>query len=531
MKNWVRTVLGVLALTAVSLLPACESMSKTDKGPGWCPVCKEYHDSSGRTVAHPEPAKAAAPAPAPRPSDGRSVTYLPTGIRETSVIMIERIAPTEVVLGQPFDYEIRVTNLTRNALDGVILTDQCASNFKLESATPAQDSIDGNTLRWNLGAMAPGEVKSVKVRGSATSTDPVQHCLSAQYDMSSCMAINVVQPALKLAMTATAEALKCDPVAVKYTVTNSGTGVARNVVVKQTLPKGLTTADGKDSISVAIGDLAAGQSKEINASLAAGATGKFDHAASATADGNLKADASASTVLKEPVLAIECSAPEKQFIGRSVTYEATVTNNGDGVARNAVADITLPAGVSVINATAGGTAAAGKVSWNLGDLAPKASKKIAVTVGTSAAAKLTSTASASAYCAKPVNCSKTTDVMGIPAVLLEVVDESDPIEVGGNETYVITVTNQGSAADTNIKIVATLEDAMGYVSSSGATAGTAAGKTVTFAPLASLAPKAQATWKVVVKANAAGDVRFKVTMNTDQLGRPVEETEATNFYK
>ena len=52
-----------------------------------------------------------------------------------------------------------------------------------------------------------------------------------------------------------------------------------------------------------------------------------------------------------------------------------------------------------------------------------------------------------------------------------------------------------------------------------------------FAPLAKPAPKAKAEWRVVVKAVKAGDVRFKVTMNTDQLTRPVEETESTNLYE
>src|SRR5690606_14963771 len=139
------------------------------------------------------------------------------------------------------------------------------------------------------------------------------------------------------------------------------------------------------------------------------------------------------------------------------------------------------------------------------------------TVNTSGAGSLNFAAATRAYCAKPANCTSTTEVVGIPAILLEVVDESDPIEVGQNETYTIIVTNQGSAPDTNIKVTVTLEDAMQYVSSSGPTTGRAEGKTITFAPLPSLAPKASATWKVVVKATAPGDVRFKTTLNSDEL--------------
>ena len=114
---------------------------------------------------------------------------------------------------------------------------------------------------------------------------------------------------------------------------------------------------------------------------------------------------------------------------------------------------------------------------------------------------------------------------------MEVIDLTDSIEVGNDVTYVITVTNQGSATDKDVVVKATLEDNMQYVSSSGATKGSLSARTVTFAPLPSLAPKAKASWRVTVKAVKAGDVRFRVAMNSEHLGRDVDETEATNFYK
>ena len=124
-----------------------------------------------------------------------------------------------------------------------------------------------------------------------------------------------------------------------------------------------------------------------------------------------------------------------------------------------------------------------------------------------------------------------TTIEGIAAILLEVVDISDPIEVGQNETYLITVTNQGTKPDTNIRINCFLESTMKFVSASGETQTQAADGKIVFQPLDTLAPGDKATWKVVVQAINAGDVRFRVTMDSDQLTRNVVETEATNFYK
>jgi uncharacterized repeat protein (TIGR01451 family) len=102
--------------------------------------------------------------------------------------------------------------------------------------------------------------------------------------------------------------------------------------------------------------------------------------------------------------------------------------------------------------------------------------------------------------------------------------------VGSELTYTIKVLNQGSAVGTNIAINCTLPPEEEYVSSTGPTKAKVVGKSVNFAPIPSLAPKAEAVFKLKVKALAAGDVRFKVEMNSDQITRPVMETESTNLY-
>lgn len=123
-----------------------------------------------------------------------------------------------------------------------------------------------------------------------------------------------------------------------------------------------------------------------------------------------------------------------------------------------------------------------------------------------------------------------TRVSGIPAVLLEVVDVDDPIEVGRTETYELSVVNQGSTALTNVVIVCALEDTQEFVSGTGVTTAQAQGHIITFAPLTMLPPKATAKWQVIVKALAAGDVRFSAELTSDQFKRPINETEATRQY-
>jgi len=173
----------------------------------------------------------------------------------------------------------------------------------------------------------------------------------------------------------------------------------------------------------------------------------------------------------------------------------------------------------------------GLVTWNLGTLAAGQNRKVTVGYLPQTAGSFDDVATASATCSEAVKTTAKIGVSGIAAILLEVVDVSDPIEVGKYETYIIEVTNQGSAPDTDIKIVCKLEDSMEFVSAAGATTGSHANGVVTFQPLGILAPKAKATWKVEVQALRAGDVRFTTTLTSEQLGREVMETEATKFYE
>ena len=225
------------------------------------------------------------------------------------------------------------------------------------------------------------------------------------------------------------------------------------------------------------------------------------------------------------------TSTKKQYIGRKICYTIKVKNTGDAAAANAVVTASVPSGLTGVQAS-GGKMSAGKVVWNLGSLGAGASRTLEFCGAANKAGTLSSKATATGVCCKAVTDTAQTSITGIAAILLEVVDTADPVEVGGNETYRITVTNQGSAPDTNIRIKTMLTDEMQYVRSSGATTGTHSAGTVTFAPLRSLAPKAKTSWTVVVKAADAGTVLLKVTMNSDELGsNTVEETEATNFYE
>lgn len=488
--------------------------------------------------AEPEPvapAPVAKPAPAPKPApvvqsayNRVSQDYMCPGC---GTLRIEKVMPETVTLNAPFEYVITATNLTGQTLSSVVVRDGLPEGYKYISSTP-EGKLDGRILTWNLDTLGPNAAQKIIVRGSASQVGWIQTCADATYVMLACAKTQVVQPALAVTKTGPANVLLCDPIPYTFTVSNKGTGTAANVKLTDTLQDGLTTQDGQKVININLGNLAPQQTVTRTVTVKASKVGTYKNEASVAADGDLKAQSEAvTTVVTQPVLAITKTGRETEYLGRGISYEITVTNKGNAPATQTVVTDTLPAGVTDVKSTQNGVLAGNVVTWQIGTLAPNASKTVNVSYMPGNEGTYRNTAKATAVCAEAVSASSQTAIKGIPAVLLEVVDISDPIAVGQNETYMITVTNQGTATDTNIKVTATLEDTMEFVNASGATNGTFEGGKVTFAPLPTLAPKAKATWRVVVKAKKAADARFMVLMNTDQLGRDVGETEATNFYE
>ena len=472
----------------------------------------------------------------PKAGSGMKVSQLafPTGDDDTSALKLFEVLPAQVRMGQDFDYEIHVHNLTGGTLQNVVVNTESTSNLEIDSSVPPATKGPGGVMQWSLGDLGPNATEVIRVKASAAKVGVAGNCVSASYNNSLCAQVNVVEPALVLTKTVTPEATTCDTIQYRFVVRNPGTGPAENVRITDTLPTGVTTADGRTAIDIAVGTLAAGEEKPFVVNAKASKAGKYENKAQATASGGLTAEsATVTTTIRQPVLTIQADCTERQFVGRDIQYRFTIKNTGDAACANTVVNASIPAGSTPRTASEGGSfAGTTGVNWNLGTVPAGETRTVSFTVTPNAVGTYRANATVGCTCAQSVADDCQTIVEGIPAILLEVIDNNDPIQVGNEVTYVITVTNQGSANGTGIVITCELPEEETFVSAGGATAGTLNGRTVRFAPIASLAPGMKAEVRVTVRANAQGDVRFRTQMTSDQLrGDPVIETESTNLYQ
>ena len=455
----------------------------------------------------------------------------PGGAPGSSVINLEQWFPREVRTGQTFDYRMRVTNFADCPVSEVTVLQHLPQGVSILGSYP-QAEVRDRIATWRLGTLAVHESRTIQVRGTAGTTGPLTFCCDTQYRAPSCVTIASTQPELFLGIESVPEATPCDVVPVRVAVQNRGTGQCTDVRVGIRFPPGMTGPDGGREYAFHVPVLAAGQIRRTEIHARVESTGTYRCQATAVSAEGLRVSADSEVLIVAPRLSVTQTGTATQFAGRDVTYTFVVRNDGDAPARNVIVEDTLPAGAQVVALApdAAQSASGGTVTWHVTELRAGAAMDFSVTVRSGIAGRYANHVSARADCAGDASATHSAQVQGIAAILLEVIDEEDPIEVGSTETYIITATNQGSAVGTGITIRCTLEDNVKYVSSDGPTLATVSGNDIAFAPLAYLAPKAAAVWVVTCRALTEGDVRFRVQLTSDQLTRPVEETEATRIY-
>lgn len=485
-------------------------------------------DQEQRPQGQGKPAdRATAAKPQDRPA-GTETMFFPTGVEDGSPLKVDKVMPKEVWAGEAFTETVTITNVSPKELHHITITERMSPNFKPSETSGAE--IRGEVAVWHVGTLKAGESRTFTLSGTPQDEGEIRHCTQVGFQPELCTAAKVAVPKLEVALEGPREVLICDPIAVRAIVRNGGTAHLPDVKLEGPLPEGLKMEDGSKEVAASdIGTLGPGESKEIQIRLKADHRGTFPLHASARSKG-IAAEANAEVVVREPVLAIETSATPATEQGGPARSEVTVQNRGDGPAPETVVRVEVPQGVKVVAMNPEGRTEGNAVTWDLGTVGPGENRKLSLEFTSGAPGTVSMTIRAKGHCAPEVQGAVATEFRGIPAVLLEVVDDPDPVAVGGSVTYSVTITNQGTVPLSNIRLTCGLEPAMEYVSSDGPSReGRHDESRVEFQPMASLEPKASATWKIAVKARSAADVRFKASVTTHEVPRPVEETESTHF--
>jgi uncharacterized repeat protein (TIGR01451 family) len=470
------------------------------------------------TQPPPQAAPPAAYTPAP-PAAAANSSYLVT---------VTKNSPRLVTIGDQFTFALNVT--AKGDVGSVTVADVVPEGASFVSAQPSV-TPEGNKLTWNLGDMQQGETKEIKVTLKAEKEGDLAGCTTFSAVPRVCAVTTVGKPNLTIKMTGPERAMVGQQIAYNVVVQNKGTTIAKGVVVTDKVPEGLTSQNGQQELTLPLGDLVPGASKALTIPLKAAKRGKVVNMATASAPLAGKADAQAQTTIVLQGVKIEKTTKDDNlYVNRVATYAIVVSNPGDTDLSGVVVTDTAAPGTVVATAE-GATVTGTTATWNVGELKAGEKKSFAVKVLSKVPGRFTSTASVSSAQGLSDSAQAVSEWKGVTGILLEMVDDTDPIQVGETSTFTIRVGNQGSSmAIKDLKIVATLPAELDAVASTVADGGVVSGKTITWPVVGNVAPKTSVVRTFSVKALKTGDARSKVSITTQQRKDPIEKEESTTVY-
>lgn len=438
--------------------------------------------------------------------------------------------PARVGPGQEIEYKLCVHNSSTAAAHHVAVRNPIPAHARFVRAVPEPTSREPE-LVWQLGTLAGCACKEITLVLQPTGTGDVQNCARVQFEHGQCVTTRISRPALSIRKCGPAQAGLNETLTYRLEVRNTGEAEVSGVGVTDLLPAGLEHASGKDQLSWNLGTLGPGQARCLDYQVTARAPGRLCNRAVVTAPGGVTDQAEhCVTVAEASRLNLTKTGPKQQYVNIPATYQITVSNPSAVAATNVVVTDFLPAQTTFVSASPNGQQTGQQVEWAIGSLEPGASRTVEVTLRAQAGGEICNRASARADRGLTAQAEACTQFVGVSALLLEVIDKDDPIEVGAQTQYEIKVKNQGTIPATDVKIVATAPEQMAVIRASGPADNRKEGTQIIYNSI-TLQPGEEKIYTIHVQALRVGVVLFKVDLFARELtAGPVREEESTNIY-
>jgi uncharacterized repeat protein (TIGR01451 family) len=452
-------------------------------------------------------------------------------------LTVEKRGPREVQVGKAARYEILVRNVGSATAHDVMLRDSVPYGSALITTTPPASPVNpanagpAGDLAWMLGSLPPGGQARVAMEVMPKLEGEIGSVASVTFRADASVRSRATKPDLRLDLTDPKPVLIGRDVKFPITITNPGTGVATGVVLEGLLPDQLTHRAGKE-LEFDVGQLQPGGSRTIDLSL--GSTGPGVHTIRlvARADGQIEVERIIKVEITAPTLELAAEMPSRRYLQRPAVCTIAMANTGTAPAKGVELAAQLPPGVKFVRANNAGyyDERTHRVLWNLEELpaAERGAVELVVMPVDLGPQKIVAAARSADGLSDQV--AHTIEVEGLAAVTFEVTDSEDPIEVAGLTEYVIRVGNQGTKAASGVRLSATILGEMEPVEAKGPAAHRIDNLTVSFEPLARLAPTEEAVFRIRVRGHRAGDQRVQVQLTSDDHPAPITKEEITRVY-
>lgn len=481
------------------------------------------------------------------------------GTPEADVSITKSDSPDPVVAGNSLTYTLTARNDGPNTATNVRVVDNLPSSVSVDSTSSSAGSCttSGQTVICTFDTLAVGTEETITI--VVTPQDSGQNTITNSAVISADQAdpdtsnngateSTEVQATPSEADLSVTKSDSPDPVSVgetlTYTITvdNAGPDGATDVTVTDILPSSVTFQSASASsgscnhdggtVSCDLGSIADGGSATVTITVIPQSAGQITNRVSVTGDEpdpNASNDSDSESTTVEPLTAdlslTKTDSTDPATVSVSFDYLLEVENLGPDLAENVIVRDTLPASVTFVSASSstGSCSASGNVvTCDLGAVAASATETITITVTPNTAnTTIYNSATVSTDSVDPDASNNTaterTDVDGGSSTAADLsiskTDGSDPVVVGSNFDYTITVDNLGPDEATNVTVTDFLPDSVSFVSS---TAACSEDSGTVSCSLGTIPSGSGTSFDITVQANEPGVATNEVTVSADQ---------------
>lgn len=451
---------------------------------------------------------------------------------QTPAISLQMLAPREVQVNQTAEFQIVVRNVGRTIVDDIKVFDRVPAGAEFEGASPKPDANQSGNLRWDLGSLRPGAEKRIAMKLKPIRPGEIGSVAQYTFAAKAGMRTRVTKPVLEITHSSKPTAMIGDDVFIDVVVKNKGDGPAKNVLIQEDIPQQLAFRDNYREIEYAIGTLMPGQSKSARLALKAVKPGKIKNVMYASADGGLQANHAIDMEIVSPRLKVSSDGPTFRYLGRKVTHEIQLANQGTAAATNVELIARLPGGVKYVASNNQGTYNPNNhaVYWSLARLEKNVNAGVELTTMPMNIGNHPIKIETFADLGLRHNTEQALSIEHKVDVFFSIDDLVDPIEIGGETQYRVLIENQGTKVATNVKLAMGFPNGIKPLSVKGPLAHNVVGQQIQFQPIGSLKPGDKLSFIVVAQGQAEGDHRVAIQLQSDDRPNPVKKEESTHVY-
>jgi uncharacterized repeat protein (TIGR01451 family) len=508
-------------------LPPSQS-SEADDAPPTPPLQTETSPSETQAPPH-DPSISIIPGHRALAQKTKPSSEAPVG-RQTPSISLEWVRHTDVNVGQECECHLIVKNTGKTIAKQIAVDAYFPKTVRLIGATPeAADKTDH--LSWDFAQLEVGEERVIEIRMVPSQRGELATTAYVRFTGSAGGVFRVEEPLLDIELKGPTEVMVGEIASQTVTVSNPGSGVAKNVVVEATIPEGLEHPRG-ERLVMEIGALNPGETRMVRLALAAIDGGLQVLNVEARAEGALLQKISSEVTVVAPSIKLDITGPNLRYIGRTAQFQLTVTNDGPASSNNVRVLYRISDGFKFVRADKGGKydSANSTAGWFIGRLEPGESTSMSVELLANQPGTFVQRAGAVSEHGARAEAEFETNVEGTASLVLEIIDLNDPVEVGAETAYEVRVRNEGTKAAQNVGISCELPPAVELIAAKGPADHISESGLVVFKSLDSLAPGKTAVYRIDVQGNVEGNHRFRARLASDSIQEPLIFEELTKFY-